>query len=959
MDAETVRLMQDKSREKNWKRWGPYLSERQWATVREDYSEWGNCWDYFPHEHARSRAYRWGEDGLMGWTDRQCRVCFAVALWNGKDPILKERLYGLTGGEGNHGEDVKELYYYLDSTPTHSYAKALYKYPQAEFPYAKLVEENRKRSKHEWEYELTDTGVFDENRYFDVQVEYAKGSEDDTLVRITVSNRGPEAATLHVLPTLWFRNTWSWGCQYEGKGPKPGLRATGVESVEVTHSGLSKMVFEVAPVGGTAPQLLFTENETNGEKVFGTPGARYSKDAFHRYVVNGQADAVNPERKGTKCAAHYVLELKPGESKQIRCRLTPAAERKTAALGKSYDELFGKAVAEADEFYSNRVSQKLDVQGRAVSRQAYAGMLWSKQFYYYVVESWLDGDPGAPKPPASRLGGRNADWRHLFNRDILSMPDKWEYPWYAAWDLAFHMVVFAKVDGEFAKDQLLLLLREWYMHPNGQIPAYEFAFGDVNPPVHAWACWRVYKEGGREDKVFLERAFQKLLLNFTWWVNRKDPSGRNVFGGGFLGLDNIGVFDRSKPLPSGGHLAQADGTAWMAFYCLHMLSMSLELALTNPAYEDIASKFFEHFVAITDAINTLGGTGLWDERDGFYYDQLVINGQVMPLNVRSLVGLMPLLATSVLDAETVEKLPGFKKRMEWFLENKPDLGRHVIRSIDEKTGTGQYLLAITQLQRLSRALGYMLDEDEFLSPYGVRSLSRVHKDRPYRVRLGNDEYTVSYEPGDSQTGVFGGNSNWRGPVWFPINVLLVQALERFHHFYGDGLKVQCPAASGKVKDLHEVAMELRQRLTRLFTADPATGRRACHGEDARYANDAHFKDLVLFHEYFDGDSGRGLGASHQTGWTGLVATLLDEMARSDEEESIYLSLREKQLLADRQAAARATVAKSAAVRASVVKAAGGKAAPKAAVAKSVATKPVTKKVAGKAKPTATKAKKRK
>lgn len=872
LDAETRRLDEDAARKANWKRWGPYLSERQWGTVREDYSESGSCWDYFPHDQARSRAYRWGEDGLLGWCDRQGRICFSIALWNGKDPILKERLFGLSGPEGNHGEDVKELYYYLDSTPTHSYVKGLYKYPQAPFPYRQLLDENRSRPKNLPEYELTDTGVFKENRYFDVFVEYAKPTDEDTAIRITIHNRGPEAASIHVLPQLWFRNTWRWPDPYEGENGKPVLRAVNDATVLVEHPILGNYHFDVDGVG----PLLFTENETNKRKLYNADNdATYVKDAFHRYVINNEASAVNPARLGTKCAAHRVFEVAAGSSVTVRARLRQDAGG--PAFPPNFDRLFDKAIAEADAFYDRVIPAEVSQEDRAIARGAYAGMLWNKQFYYYVVQTWLDGDRKSPPPPASRQNGRNSDWRHVFIRDVLSMPDKWEYPWFAAWDLAFHTITLAKVDPAFAKEQLLLLLREWYMHPSGQIPAYEFQFGDVNPPVHAWACWRVYKETGRTDRLFLERAFQKLMLNFTWWVNRKDVAGKHLFSGGFLGLDNIGVFDRSRPLPGGGSLTQADGTSWMAFYCLHMLSMALELALDNPAYEDIASKFFEHFVAITHAINTLGGSGLWDEAEGFYYDQLTTNGQVTPLKVRSMVGLIPLLAVSVLDERVVDRLPGFKKRLEWFLTHLPELGRHVTRKADNNHNGSpdQYLLAVTPIHRLTRVLSYMLDENEFLSPYGLRSLSRYHLHRPFS-QFGN-EYLVRYDPADSTTGMFGGNSNWRGPIWFPLNVVLLQALERYYHFYGDGLVVPCPTGSGQAKNLHYVASDIAQRLVSLFRRG-SEGQRPCHGPETCYASDPHFKDLLLYHEYFDGDDGRGIGASHQTGWTGLVANLVEELA---------------------------------------------------------------------------------
>jgi hypothetical protein len=902
-DAEARRLEEDARREKNWKRFGPYLAERQWSTVREDYSADGDCWKYFPHDHARSRAYRWGEDGLLGITDRECRLCFAFALWNGKDAILKERLFGLANAEGNHGEDVKELYYYLDATPTSSYLKALYKYPQSEFPYERLVAENRRRTKLDPEFDLEDTGIFDGGRYFDVLVEYAKAAPDDVLIRATIANRGPEPATIHVLPTLWFRNTWSWGCSHEGCWVKPSIEQESATRLLAEHATLGRMRFDVESPGRAAPTFLFTGNETNSRRLFGIePPQPYVKDAFHRFVVDGEKDAVDPQRTGTKVAAHFVLEIPPGGEQALRFRLSPAPRARKgarasgrsssgASFGAAFDATFAQRIAEADDFHRTRLAPGATKEERAVARQASAGLLWSKQFYHYVVRDWLEGDPEQPRPPESRRSGRNREWRHLFNRDVVSMPDKWEYPWYAAWDLAFHMLPFANLDPQFAKEQLVLFLREWYMHPNGQLPAYEFALGDVNPPVHAWAAWRVYKASapaGRRDHRFLERVFQKLLLNFTWWVNRKDDEGNNLFSGGFLGLDNIGVFDRGKPLPTGGHLEQADGTAWMAFYCTTMLSMALELAVDNPVYEDLASKFFEHFVSIVDAMNSLGGTGLWDEQDGFYYDQIhhepAGDGrrESLPLRVRSIVGLIPLFAVEVLDDAVLDRLPGFKKRMQWFLDNRRDLARHVTfgETCAERGLAGtKRLLAIPSTERLERVLKYMLDEREFLSPYGIRSLSKVHERQPYVFHAGGEEFRVDYAPGDSTTDSFGGNSNWRGPIWFPVNYLLIEALERYHHFHGDGFRVECPVGSGRKLSLKEVAREISARLVRLFLPD-ADGRRPCHGESRRYADDPHFRELVLFHEYFHGDSGRGLGASHQTGWTALAVRCLDDLARA-------------------------------------------------------------------------------
>ncbi|HEV3259415.1 MAG TPA: glucosidase [Gemmataceae bacterium] len=884
MTTEEERLRQAHGRTANWQRWGPYLSERQWGTVREDYSTDGSSWEYFPHDQARSRAYRWGEDGLLGICDRQCRLCFALALWNGRDPILKERLFGLTGPEGNHGEDVKECYFYLDSTPTHSYMKALYKYPQAEFPYARLVAENRRRGKLDPEFELIDTGVFDDRRYFDVVAEYAKASPDDILIRLSVANRGPAEAVVHLLPTLWFRNSWSWGCTHEGCEIKPDLRRAGTDGLVARHATLGTFAFVAGPSpDGTAPPLLFTENETNVQRLFAGPGGRPVKDAFHDYVIRGRKDAVNPQGTGTKAAAHYVLPVPAGGQVLVRLRLVAEAEAVPDPLGEGFEQVFARRLSEADEFYAAKVPGGLSVEERRVARQAYAGLLWTKQFYHYAVRDWLDGDPEQPPPPRQRQVGRNHDWSHLFNRDVISMPDKWEYPWYAAWDLAFHMIPFARIDPEFAKGQLILFLREWYMHPNGQVPAYEFSLSDVSPPVHAWACWRVYKMTGSRgcrDRLFLERTFQKLLLNFTWWVNRKDIEGKHLFAGGFLGLDNIGVFDRSRPLPAGGRLEQADGTAWMAFYCVTMLAMALELAEADPAYEDVASKFFEHFVAIADAMNTLGGTGLWDDRDGFYYDQLQTGGTGTRLRIRSMVGIIPLFAAEVLEDEVIGQLPGFRKRLEWFLKHRADLARHLSYLEAAAEGGerhGHRLLAIPSRERLERVLRYVLDENEFLSPHGVRSLSRFHKDQPYVCGVAGEQQRVAYVPGESDSGLFGGNSNWRGPVWFPVNFLLLEALERYHHFYGDDLQVECPTGSGRKMNLEQVAREIAGRLLKLFLPD-AAGRRPCHGEDRRFADDPHWRDLVLCYEYFHGDTGRGCGASHQTGWTALVTRLLDDVA---------------------------------------------------------------------------------
>ena len=876
MTEEHRRIAEATRRVAHWRRWGPYLSERQWGTVREDYSPGGTAWEYFPHDHARSRAYRWGEDGLAGISDNHQRLCFALALWNGRDVILKERLFGLTGTQGNHGEDVKEYYFYLDNTPTHAYMKYLYKYPQRAFPYALLLEETARRDRRAREYELLDTGVFDDDRYFDVVVEYAKAAIDDVLIRIAVTNRGPEPADVHVLPTLWFRNTWTW----EPGSPRPRLRATapgaGGIVVEAEHATLGRRWL----VGEGAADLLFTENETNARRLWGVANTTlYVKDAFHDYVVHGRADAVNPAAVGTKAAAHHRWSLRAGETRTLRLRLSDAAPD-ADPFGRAFDALFERRRREADEFYATVVPATCSADARAVARQAFAGILWSKQFYHLDVRRWLAGDPGQPTPPRERLHGRNARWTHLYNEDVLSVPDKWEYPWYAAWDLAFHTIALAPIDPDFAKSQLILFLREWYMHPNGQIPAYEWAFGDVNPPVHAWAVWRVYKIDRRvtgvADRDFLEKAFQKLLLNFTWWVNRKDTEDKNVFEGGFLGLDNIGVFDRSAPLPTGGRIEQSDGTSWMGMYCLNMLAIALELSQSNPAYEDIASKFFEHFVYIARAMNDLGGEGLtlWDEADGFYYDVLHTDREVRQLKVRSMVGLIPLFAVETLEPDVVDRLPGFMRRLQWFIDNRPQFRAN----LDTQTVAGggvRRLLSIVNRAQLTRVLRYMLDRDEFLSPHGIRALSRYHRAHPYVLTVDGVEHRVGYEPAESTTGLFGGNSKWRGPLWFPMNYLLIESLQKFHHFYGDDLKVECPSGSHRRLNLWDVAGELSRGLVRLFLRG-RDGRRPAHGDTEKFQSDPYWRDLLLFYEYFHGDDGAGLGASHQTGWTGLVAKLMQQ-----------------------------------------------------------------------------------
>jgi hypothetical protein len=870
-DAEELRLLQSRERSINWKRWGPYLSERAWGTVREDYSPYGTAWDYFPHDHARSRAYRWNEDGLGGICDRHQKICFAVALWNGEDPILKERLFGLNGEEGNHGEDVKECYYYLDSTPTHSYMKYLYKYPQREFPYSNLVEENARRGRNDREYEIEDTGIFDDSRYFDVLIEYAKSTSETIAIRITVSNRGDLPAKLHLLPTIWFRNTWSW----KKDTPRPVLRAVDDSTVELTESYYGKRWLHC----GGDPQLLFTENDTNYVRVFGGPaGARYVKDSFHDYIIHNDTEAVNPNRAGTKGAAHYAMELAPSSSATIYLSLSDDQLGLSPAL---LEQTFADRIAEADAYYATIIPKELSDDARNVMRQACAGMMWSKQFFHYVVKDWLDGDPAMPPAPPERREARNSAWKHLFNSDVISMPDKWEYPWYAAWDLAFHCVAISLIDADFAKEQLVLMLREWYMHPSGQLPAYEWAFGDVNPPVHAWAALRVYrierKRTGTGDRVFLERVFHKLLLNFTWWVNRKDSEGNNIFEGGFLGLDNVGIFDRSKPLPTGGHMEQADGTGWMGMYTLNLLAIAMELAAADPTYEDVASKFWEHFLYIANAITRLEdhGCALWDAQDSFFYDAVRLpGGGRLNMKIRSMVGLIPLFAVESLDSNVVDRLPGFKRRMEWFIQNRPDLTGNVacMATLGQES---RRLMSIVNQEQLRAILRVMLDEAEFLSGFGIRSLSRWHHEHPFVLKVDGHEHTVFYDPAESTTGLFGGNSNWRGPIWFPVNYLLIESLQKYHHYFGDDFKVEFPSGSGVHLNLSEVAAELSRRLTRMFLRDE-TGARPVNGGDRRYANDPNWNGLVTFYEYFHGDSAAGLGASHQTGWTGLVSKLLQQ-----------------------------------------------------------------------------------
>ncbi len=876
MNAESHRLAESRDRRRHWKRWGPYLSERAWGTVREDYSREGVAWEHFSHDQARSRAYRWNEDGLAGISDRHQLICFALSLWNGRDPILKERLFGLTGKQGNHGEDVKEYYFYLDNTPTHSYMKYLYKYPQSAFPYADLVEENGRRNKTQSEYELLDTGAFDDDRYFDVVVEYAKADIEDILIRMSVTNRGSEAAALWLLPTTWFRNTWSWN----GDSVRPELRQVDpadCPTVEINHPQLPKhWLYSEGPC-----ELLFTENESNSQKLFGAPNRTpFVKDGINEYVVSGAKGTVNPERFGTKVAANYKITLAPGETAVVRMRLSDVDFRGEDAFD-GFETTFALRQKEANEFYSIVIPQSLSPDAQAVMRQAFAGMLWSKQFYHYVVRDWLQGDPATPAPSDERKNGRNRDWTHLYNADVISMPDKWEYPWYASWDLAFHCVPLALVDSDFAKEQLTLMLREWYMHPNGQLPAYEWQLGDVNPPVHAWAAWRIYKidkkRHGKGDRAFLKRTLHKLLLNFTWWVNRKDVDGMNVFQGGFLGLDNIGVFNRSDPLPTGGHIEQSDGTSWMAMYTLNLLAIALELASEEPEYEDVASKFWEHFIHIAHAINDRGkdGIGLWDETGGFFYDVLRFPGGArFPMRVRSMVGLIPLFAVETLEPELLDRLPGFKRRLEWFIDNRPDLLGNMA-CLGRKGANQRRLLSIANPAQLRRILTIMLDENEFLSPHGIRSLSRFHRQHPYTLVANGIEHRVDYEPAESSNGLFGGNSNWRGPIWFPLNYLLVESLQKFHHYLGDDFKIAFPTGTDAMMSLREIATELSRRLTGIFLLDEH-GRRPVFGKLEKFQTDPYWRDNMLFHEYFDGDSGAGLGSSHQTGWTGLVAKMLQQ-----------------------------------------------------------------------------------
>ena len=897
MNAEQQRLDQAEKREKDWKLWGPYISDRAWGTVREDYSADGSAWDYFPFEQAHLKAFRWNEDGIGGICDRYQNLCFALSLWNENDEILKERFYGVNGKQGNHGEDVKEYYFYTDNVPTHSYMKMLYKYPQQNFPYDQLKNENLKRDKSQPEFELLDTGIFDENKYFDVFIEYAKADADDICIKITAVNRGQEKARLNLLPTIWFRNTWSWSVTLETA--KPMLQIANINTQEVAAIHLKKEETGVYwLLCESDPELLFTENETNYQKLYQTENkSEFTKDGFNDFFINDNKNAINPENKGTKAAARYILDLEPNESESVYLRLCSQAvvdkglrfSDRSDFIAKC-ETVFENRKKEADEFYLSITPKNLSDDAKNIMRQSLAGMLWSKQYYHYIVKDWLEGDPAFSPPPKERLTGRNYQWKHLYNDEIISMPDAWEYPWYAAWDLAFHCIPLALVDSEFAKRQLLLLLREWYMHPNGQIPAYEWAFGDVNPPVHAWAALRVYKIEARvkgvADRIFLERVFHKLLLNFTWWVNRKDVEGNNVFEGGFLGLDNIGIFDRSAKLPSDGHIEQSDGTSWMAMFCLNMLGIALELAKEDKAYEDVASKFFEHFVYISDAMNNLGEaeTELWSEEDGFYYDVLHLRHERnIPLKIRSMVGLIPLFAVETLEDEWLDDLPNFRKRTEWFLKNRPDLTAD-IACLQEQGREGRRILAIVTKDRLGRILKYLLDETEFLSDYGIRALSRFHKDNPYFLMLENNEYKISYEPGESRSGMFGGNSNWRGPIWFPMNFLLIESLQKFDYFFGNDFQVEMPTGSGKFMNLWQVSQELEKRLSRIFLKDES-GQRAVYGTNEKFQNDENWSDNILFYEYFHGDNGLGLGASHQTGWTGLIGKILQQLGKYSSAES--------------------------------------------------------------------------
>ena len=897
MNKEQQRLNEARDSKIPWRKWGPYLSERQWGTVREDYSDDGNAWNYFSHDQARSRAYHWGEDGLAGLCDDRQRLCFALALWNGKDPILKERLFGLTNSEGNHGEDVKEYYFYLDSTPTHSYLKYLYKYPQAAYPYDELVRTNRERNRQASEYELINTGVFDQDRYFDVFVEYAKASPEDILVEIRAHNRGPDAAEIHLLPTLWFRNRWSWGRD----NARASLQVVDAKSA-VLRASESELGERYLYCEGN-PTLLFTENETNTKLLFNTPNrSPFVKDGINNFVVHGQTDAVNPQQTGTKVAAHYRLTVPGGKCEIVRLRLTPdcpsprakASGKAKGTFGRAFEEVMEARRSEADEFYASVIPASLDSDAANVMRQALAGMLWSKQFYYFDVNRWLEERGCAPFGLSAKRAPRNEHWHHMYNADVISMPDKWEYPWYAAWDLAFHVLPLTLVDTDFGKQQLDLMLRENYLHPNGQIPAYEWNFGDVNPPVHPWATIFSYRlektRTGKGDIAWLERSFQKLLLNFTWWLNRKDRSGKNAFEGGFLGLDNIGVFDRSSPLPTGGYLEQADGTAWMALFSLNMLEISVELALHDATYSDMALKFLQHFVSIASATIHAGGTGMWDEEDGFFYDVLQLpNGHAERLKVRSMVGLLPLCAVTVFEGEFREKFPEIANRFQTFLNARPELVTF-IHDPGKPGEAGRRLGSILDVTKLRRVLTKMLDENEFLSSYGIRSLSRFHADHPYVFRVGEQEYRVPYLPGESDTGMFGGNSNWRGPIWMPVNALIIRALLQYHAYYGNAFMIECPTGSGRQMNLYQVAEEIARRLASMFIKGN-DGRRAVNGGELKVQLDPHWRDCIQFYEYFHGDNGAGLGANHQTGWTGVIARIMHLFATTSADQVLELGKR--------------------------------------------------------------------
>ena len=875
LTQEEIRLQEDRQRSAYWRRWGCYLSNRQWGTVREDYSADGSAWDYFSFEQSHYRAYRWGEDGIAGISDNHQRLCFSLAMWNGNDPFLKERLYGLTNTQGNHGEDVKEYYFHLDNTPTHSYMKYLYKYPQSAFPYWQLEHENKKRGLKDREFELIETGIFENDKYFDVTVEYAKARDEDILIYIQVTNRGDESATIHLLPTLWFRNIWSWG--YEVEKPKLKIydRTKDYSVIEAQHPDLGDRWLYCA----NTTSLLFTENDTNHQRLSCQENdSPYVKDAFYQYVVQGKQDKVNPDNTGTKFAAYYTLDLAPGETSAIQLRLCDKPDLESP-FGRSFNDTFQVRQQEADEFYQRVSPYEKSLELKNIERQAFAGMLWNKQYYHYVVDTWLEGDPALPQPPEERQEGKNSNWIHLHTDDVISMPDKWEYPYFAAWDLAFHMIPLAAIDPDFAKKQLERLTREWYMHPNGQMPAYEWDFDGVNPPVHAWAVWRVYtieqEMYGRSDKKFLERVFQKLLMNFTWWVNQHDDENNNIFQGGFLGLDNIGVFNRGGDLPTGGTLSQSDGTSWMAMYCLDLLTIALELAQDNDVYEDIASKFFEHFLYIVDAMNhsSSEGADLWNEEDGFYYDVLQLpSGKHLDLKVRSMVGLVPLFAVTTIDRETLNKLPAFKNRIDWFINERPQLSRN-LACMEGCDNDSRRLLAVVNEDRLHSLLQKMLDETEFLSDYGIRSVSKYHQENPYTFETGEKTYDVTYEPAESPTKMFGGNSNWRGPIWFPVNYLLIESLQRFDYYYDGNFKVECPTGSGNMMTLWEVAAELERRLIKLFLPKD-NGERPIYGDFMKFQTDEHWHDLLFFNEYFHGDNGAGLGASHQTGWTGLIAKLI-------------------------------------------------------------------------------------